>query len=290
MPAFSAIAQKNGKTLTHQNLERPIQESSAAQQGQRHESQLHSPPAISISFARFPRHTDEGTVSWDSALLCVGGFLDDFAFNTAKRHRRATRSTANGRAENLYGIGMLRDFAHACIDFTLEGKPIPPAYFKGDAAKPAFDVENCALHAMSKCDFPPAANIAALARAKFFRDKTMSLAKQAQKAPHAPIPPDGWIQMSPGADRANATCVHPEDGLVRWSASAEIGSAQTICVQLTHDKDREALADSARRYLNAKQACQSASTESDGPTRPDTMPIETLPALAPRRMASGAPK
>lgn len=263
LPGFSAIAQAVSQGLIRGHAAQPARDGSTEDarpanldgptSAQAHDG-VEAPQTpqrpLAVSFARFPRHDAEGSVDWGSALFACG-YMAQEAFAAARSHKRAARDGASGREESLYGLGLLGALRAAGVDFALDGVP-PEARFDG-AAPGSFDAENFALKALAKSSFEPASNIASLVRARFFREKLAELAKAAPREAYAPVPSEGWTQVSAGPVRPDATMAHAEQGLVGWTRP---GTAERVVARLARPEDRERLAKFAGNLAQSQSACK----------------------------------
>ena len=288
LPNFSTIARASGSEQRWRSEPEAPQE--------QHQTPRRAPAAIrehentrplSIHFGRYPRHGDDGAVDWSTALVAIDGFMEREAFDAVKRHRRAIRAgKAGGRSESLYAIDALQDLLRAEVSFELDGSAPPSKMIAvGEHGERMLDTPNYALFSLSKSSDPVAYNIPALVRAKFYRDKLSELLSRAARTPVAQSPSAGWIQLSTGPERVDATMAHPAEGLVKWSRAG----GQPMLAKLVDGADQEKLRRLCSNFSAAASLCRPADAAHEGALPPGAeLPSALEFAGRPRPASQGA--
>lgn len=225
--------------------------------------------AIDFSFAKFPAHNDAGDIRWETCLLACSGYMPTEAFAVARRFQAGLRDK-NGRQEIIYASGVLPALAAAGLPISVDGAAVADKFLSIADGRPKLDAANLLLASMAKSPHSKTANIASLARAKFYRDKIAALFSTAPREPAEEPIAGGWIQLSAGPMRPEATQANPEAGAVRW-----FKDGVSMAARLSEELDRAKLARLCEGYALALKLCLPAELGADGMLAPGSSAITT---------------
>ena len=156
----------------------------------------------------------------------------------------------------------------AGFSISVDGREVEGKFLSQEKDRQALDATNFLLSAMARSPHQAVANIASLARAKFYRDKLSALISSAPREPSEDDPTEGWIQLSPGPARRDATHAHALSGLVRWTKSGS-----PMMARLAQEIDRSKLARLCEGYALAQRLCFEADANPEGMLAPGSTPI-----------------
>lgn len=151
---------------------------------------------LSLRSARLPRQSNDGSLSWESALFAVASFLPPPLFEALKPHWRGSREE-NGKKQGLYTADALFALRDAGVPFQLDGlEPNERHLVRGTQQ---LDAERFALAAYSGSKEPNARLLAERAKANILWKRASSALMRGAEPAEAPggnlhpfaLPPDG---------------------------------------------------------------------------------------------------
>lgn len=263
LPDFSRIALSAGMGMPPK---RPADAASPAKEEQAAPA-LQKSGVVDFSFARLPAHGNGGEVHWQTCLLACSGYMPKDVFAVARKFQAGSRQKG-ARQEMLYGHLALPALVSAGFSISVDGREVDEKFLSQEKGRAALDAPNFLLSAMARSPHQAVANIASLARAKFYRDKISALISSAPREPSEEDPAEGWIQLSPGPARRDATRAHALSGLVRWTKSGS-----PMMARLAQEIDRSKLARLCEGYALAQRLCFDADGNPEGMPAPGSTPI-----------------